>query len=365
LCIGDNLYPARLVTDAELVDGVLDGDVWLVGGGDPLLATDEYVERYEEPQIFTDLEVLADAVVAAGITEITGAVVGDESRYDDVRYLGEEIWPPRFIEQNQTGPLSALTVNDGFERFDAENTANALSEAAAEPARFAAAYFDDLLEARDIVIRRSARVEPAPEGARDLVAPLASAPIADITNQMLSISDNMAAELLLKEVGLAVDGSGSTAAGVRAVRAALADAGLPVADVGVADGSGLSLSNRATCRLLVDLLESSADTPLLDGLAVAGETGTLRERLVGTPAEGRVIAKTGRLNTVGALAGVATADDGTPFTFAWIGNTTDFYPLEDMIDVQDRLVSELVEYPEGPSADVLAPIGDVTVPDVG
>ena len=353
----DRIYSTRLVTDAEVTDGIVDGDVWLVGGGDPLLATTDYVDRYEVPQILTDLEVLADAVVAAGIIEITGAVVGDESRYDDVRYLGEEIWPLRFVEQNQTGPLSALTVNDGFERFDPENSASSLSIAAADPARFAAAYFDDLLEARDIVIRRSARVEPAPEGAADLVPPLASATVGAITNQMLSISDNMAAELLLKEVGLAVDGSGSTAAGVRAVRAALADAGLPIAEVGVADGSGLSLSNRATCRMLVELLESSIDTPLYEGLAVAGESGTLRERLVGTPAEGRVIAKTGRLNTVGALAGVATARDGTEFTFAWIGNTTDFYPLEDMVDVQDRLAIELVEYPEGPSVDVLSPIG--------
>ncbi len=207
------------------------------------------------------------------------------------------------------------------------------------------------------MIRRSARVEVAPEGARDLVPPLASAPVSEITNQMVSISDNMAAELLLKEVGLAVDGSGSTAAGVRAVRAALADAELPIAEVGVADGSGLSLSNKVTCRMLVELLELSADTPLTAGLAVAGESGTMRERLVGTLAEGRVSAKTGRLNTVGSLAGVATAQDGTEFTFAWIGNTTDFYPVESMVDVQDRLAIELVEYPEGPSADVLAPVG--------
>ncbi len=353
----ERIYTTRLVTDTEVVDGVLDGDLWLVGGGDPLLATSDYVDRYEEPQLFTDLEVLADAVVAAGVTEITGAVVADESRYDDVRYLGEEIWPPRFIEQNQVGPMSALTVNDGFVRFDPENTANSLSTAASDPAQFAAAYFDDLLEARDIIIRRSARVEAAPEGAADLVVPLSSAPIGDITDQMVRISDNMAAELLLKELGLAVDGSGSTAAGVRVVRGALADAGLPIAEVGVADGSGLSLANKVTCRMLVELLEAAAGGPIYDGLAVAGESGTLRERLVGTIAEGKILAKTGRLNTVGALAGVATAGDGTEFTFAWIGNTTDFYPVEDMISAQDRLAIELVEYPEGPTADILAPVG--------
>ena len=150
---GDHTFETSVVTDAPLTDGVLDGDLYLVGGGDPLLATQPYTIRYEQqPHFRTAIEDLADAVVAAGITEINGGIVGDEERYDDERYLPQ--WPERFtnVSQNQTGPLSALTVNDGFVNF-AENTAPSLATATLEPAIFAAGFFDDLLEERGVIIR--------------------------------------------------------------------------------------------------------------------------------------------------------------------------------------------------------------------
>jgi len=353
----DHTFETRAVTEATLVDGVLDGDLWLIGGGDPLVATTDYVSRYEPPHALTDLERMADAVVAAGVAEITGAVLGDESRYDDQRYVSS--WPDRFtnLDQNQTGPLSALTVNDGFTRFDTTNPANSLSTAATDPAEFAAAFFDDLLEARGVVIRQSAASGSVPVGATDLVAPLASEPVTVSTNQMVSVSDNMGAELLLKELGFEASGLGTTLSGATALEALLRERGLSVAETDIADGSGLSSENRLTCRLLVEIIDDSADSGLLDGLAIAGQTGTLEERLVGTAAEGRIAGKTGRLNDVGALAGTAVGEDGTVLTFAWVANTTDFYPVDDMTSAQDRLAFQLIEYPEGPSADVLAPIG--------
>ena len=81
----------------------------------------------------------------------------------------------------------------------------------------------------------------------------------------------------------------------------------------------------------------------------------MRERFVGTAAAGRVQAKTGRLNEVGALAGTVEADDGTTLTFAWIANTTDVLPLEDMIEMQDAVVFSLLEYPQGPDVSALGP----------
>ncbi|MGI9608069.1 MAG: D-alanyl-D-alanine carboxypeptidase/D-alanyl-D-alanine endopeptidase [Acidimicrobiales bacterium] len=352
----EHTWQTRLVTDAEVIDGVVQGDVWLIGGGDPLLAVSEYANRYDPPHAYSDIERLADAVVALGITEIAGAVMGDETRFDDVRYVPD--WPERFTdaEQNQTGPLSALTVNDGFTSWDPENTANSLSRAASDPAQFAAAFFDDLLEAREVVIRQSAASGEAPVGAGDLVEPLVSDVAQVVTDQMMSVSDNMAAELLLKEIGLEDSGTGTTLAGAAAVESLLRAEGFSTAETDVVDGSGLASENRVSCQLLVEVLEASAGTPVHDGLAVAGESGTLEERLVNTIAEGKVRAKTGRLNEVGALAGTAETGDGSTITFAWIGNTTDFYPVDDMIDIQDRLAIELVEYPEGPTAAVLGPL---------
>ena len=172
---------------------------------------------------------------------------------------------------------------------------------------------------------------------------------------MVNISDNHGAELLLKEVGLAGLGRGTTDDGALAIENLLRDRGFSVAETDIVDGSGLASENRLTCRLLLEVLNDSTGTPLHDGLAVTGESGTLRERLVGTRAEGRVRAKTGRLNEVGALAGTVEASDGTVLTFSWIANTTDVLPVEDMIAMQDAVVFELLDFPQGPNVDALGP----------
>jgi D-alanyl-D-alanine carboxypeptidase/D-alanyl-D-alanine-endopeptidase (penicillin-binding protein 4) len=352
----DHTFETSVVTEGPLVEGVLDGDLYLVGGGDPLVATEAYTDRYEQqPHFRTNIEELADAVVAAGVLEINGAVIGDETRYDAERYVPE--WPDRFTNesQNQTGPLSALTLNDGFSSFD-PNPANSLATASTDPATFSAAFFDDLLEERGVVIRRSAAAAPAPVGARTL-ASITSDPVTVATNQMVNISDNMGAELLLKEIGVRSSGRGTTDDGAIAIENALRSAGFSVSETDVVDGSGLASENRVSCRLLVEILEDGEGTPLVDGLAVAGESGTLSDRLVGTPAEGRIRAKTGRLNEVGALAGTAEASDGSIFTFAWISNSTPLYPIEEMVATQDAIALELVAYPEGPNLDALGPTG--------
>ena len=81
----------RFTTEARSTrppsNGVLDGDLFLIGGGDPLLGTADYAATFRnQPQVFTPLERLADEIKAQGITAVTGAVRGDESRYDQQRY---------------------------------------------------------------------------------------------------------------------------------------------------------------------------------------------------------------------------------------------------------------------------------------
>ena len=109
----DTTFTTRVVAAGEPSDGVVEGDLFLVGGGDPLLATAPYAEHFRnQPQIRTSLEELADRVVAAGVRQVNGRLLGDESRYDADRY--PDTWPDRYAEQSQVGPLSALSVNDGF-----------------------------------------------------------------------------------------------------------------------------------------------------------------------------------------------------------------------------------------------------------
>lgn len=349
---GDFIFETVAGTTSAVTNGVIEGDLWLIGGGDPILATARYAGRYEEPETFTNLAELADALVAAGITEIQGGVVGDESRYDALRSV--ESWPPRFIDQNQTGPLSALSVNDGFSAYPDDNPANPLATSSDQPATNSAKIFDDLLEERGVVIRGGSGVGEAPTGVFAL-AKVESLPLTDVVGQMLASSDNSTAELLLKEIGLQARQEGSTAAGAEASGVIMTRAGFKMAGVVVADGSGLSSDNSVTCELLIDLLDNAGpDSALAAGLAIAGKRGTLRERFLAPDVVGRIRAKTGRLNDVSALAGFAEGIDGDILTFAYIANQAELSPDRSKA-VQAALGKELVEYPEGPQLREIGP----------
>jgi serine-type D-Ala-D-Ala carboxypeptidase/endopeptidase (penicillin-binding protein 4) len=121
-------------------------------------------------------------------------------------------------------------------------------------------------------------------------------------------SDNFTAELLLKQLGALVAGRGTTAAGAEVVRSVLADRAVPLANVRIADGSGLSSLDRLTPKTLVTILQRSwADreirSVLFGALPVSGRDGTLENRMTRSPALGNVRAKTGTLDTVSALSG--------------------------------------------------------------
>src|SRR5262249_4030887 len=138
---------------------------------------------------------------------------------------------------------------------------------------------------------------PAATAAPVQVASIASPPLGEVITEMLQESDNNTAELLLKELGLQTSGHGSTAAGGAAARAVLTGRGVPAGAVHAVDGSGLDRSDRVTCAALLTVLRRQpVDGPLIAGLAVAGESGTLRDRFRTNPAKGRLRGKTGTLD---------------------------------------------------------------------
>lgn len=352
--------PFRTVVGADTspVDGRVEGDLWLIGGGDPILTTAAYRAIFEDPeQPASELERLADALVAAGVREVTGGVVGDGTRYDDLRFVPS--WEQRYLDQGSAGPLSGLGVNDGWVSFaDTERLVNQ-GVPSDDPPRTTAEVFTDLLRERGVVVAAPARSAPAPEQVVE-VAVLESPPASVVVGQMLRYSDNTTAELLLKELGVRQGGGGSTAAGAAALVQVLSAAGVPIDGVTPVDGSGLDLGNRLTCAALVEVLEQAGPgSPLADGLAVAGRSGTLRERMVGTPAEGRVTAKTGSLRHVAALAGFVEAESGRTFTFAYVvnGPEGEFLPERDETRV-DELAAVLAAVPDVPTESVApAPVG--------
>ncbi|MDE0802434.1 MAG: D-alanyl-D-alanine carboxypeptidase/D-alanyl-D-alanine-endopeptidase [Acidimicrobiales bacterium] len=347
---------ATYVTDVHGAlggDGVVQGDLFLQGGGDPILSTAPYAARSRnQPQIFSDFDRLADAVVAAGVTAVTGAVVGDEHRYDNVRY--NPIWPGRHIVDNLTGPLSALSVNDGLAYFP---DAGGVFGASAEPAQYAAQVLTDALRARGVRIDADPAVGATPPDLARIAAH-ESPPMAQIVAQMLQDSDNTTAELLLKEVGLASAGAGTFDAGQVSIESILADAGLAVDDATIVDGSGLATQDQVTCTFVVDLLEYSptADT-IRAGLAVAGESGTLSRRWADTDLQGRIHAKTGTLDHVTALAGRAETRDGSDARFSLIINLPeDEFVTAELVAEQQVLAEILTAHPDVPEVDHLRPV---------
>ena len=141
-------------------------------------------------------------------------------------------------------------------------------------------------------------------------------------------SDNLFGELLLKELGLHASGKpGSTAGGIRDEKAWLAGIGVDPATLTLADGCGMSQYDRVTPRDLVAILQHDWNGPnrqtVLDSLPVGGARGTI-EGINGTPAAGRVFAKTGSMMHVRGLAGYLATERHGAVTFAfnvddWIG----------------------------------------------
>ena len=344
-----------VLATAAPVGGVVTGDVFLVGGGDPVLATADYQARYEEPRTYSDLGALADALAKAGVKRITGTIVGDDRRYDALRYVPS--WPERFSTvQHQTGPLSALAVNDGFVSWKPyKDAGDGLSVPAPDPAKQGAEVFTQQLAQRGVVVGGPARSGAAPAAGTVELAGLDSPTIEGLVAEMLSASDNSTAELLFKEAGRVATGTGSTASGVAAAKKALQAAGVPTAGVVTVDGSGLDPTNKVTCDLLTALLDKAGPTSATaKGLPVAGRTGTLRLRMKNTPAEGRLMAKTGTLSTASSLAGFAPRNDGRTITFAFVANKA-VLATETVQALQDRMGAELVAATGVPTLEQLAP----------
>ncbi len=304
--------------------GQLAGDLWLVGGGDPLLESAKYTKtRRHPPDTATSLDKLADDVVAAGITTITGRIVGDDRLFDEQRVLPS--WKKSYVSQGEVGPIGGLIIDDNFTRLDAKGRPIAATDVPTN----AAQAFQRMLEERGVVVDGEAgaadrRSPDAATAAPVVVATIDSVTVEKVVAQMLRESDNMTAEALLKHVGVRASGNGSTQAGAAAVGRTLWARGAASASRDVlrmVDGSGLDRGDRASCAALVDVLRASPqDGELIQGLAVMGESGTLKTRLKDTPAAGKVHAKTGTLNGVSALTGTAATTDGRFVRFAMVLN---------------------------------------------
>ncbi len=393
----DHHFCTRVLAVGSLdAEGNLDGDLCLVGGGDPTLSARAI--PYRKGPVRGDplgpLEQLADAVVEAGVRRIGGDVIGDDRLYV------WEPYPPGWAQEDiyweYGAPVSALTLHDNsfrlivrpgpragapgrislnppVEYYSIHNHVRTVSRGDAsvhiewppgsaelhvwgsirrrsggrakllairDPAHYAAWALARALRERGVAIGGEVRARH--RWMRDVTdfrraaAPLeirgaelarrSSPPLFEILKIVNKDSQNLHAELVLREVGRVRRNIGSRAAGLAELGEFLAGAGIRKTEFHFEDGSGLSREDLVTpsaiTRLLVYMYLSQDRDGWLDVLPVGGEDGTLSYRFRGAAA-GRVLAKTGTLSHVSALSGYLQTRDGGMLAFSILVNNYD------------------------------------------
>jgi len=265
--------------------GVLAGDLWLIGSGDPELTP-------------AGLSVLADSLHDRGLRTITGSVVGDVAAFD------RRWWAPgwiRGLSRHYVARPTALSLhgNAGLSR----------------PELSAATALTDALRSSGVTVAGSPRTGRAPAHLQPPLAQVRSAPLADILLRQNHGSINFDAEMLTEALGARVSGSqGSTRGGAAAMESWASHEGVRLRAF---DGSGLSHRDRVSTVDLVTLLLDARREPwghaLITSMPSGGE-GTLGARLAGVP----VHAKTGTLfvTPVSALSGYVRTSEGRLVAFS-------------------------------------------------
>ncbi|MCW2923695.1 MAG: dacB [Thermoleophilia bacterium] len=287
-------FSTRLLAAGPVSDGHLAGDLVLVGGGDPALDVD-------------GLTRLAATARSRGIEVVDGRLLLDDTRFEQSPWV--ESWPERFRfdQARAIGPLAITQAADG-QRL--------AIGAVHDPTAHAGSVFRELL-AREGVQLLGSTVEAATPAGAAAVAELPSGTVAEQVRYMLKHSNPTTAEVLVRQLGVAHGGVGSTEAGMRGVRAALEGLGLDLHDIAVVDGSGLTPGDRVTASSMVSLVDAAARDPrigasFVDALSISGVDGTLRGRMSGPATLGRVHAKTGTLQQASALTGLVDQAGGAP-----------------------------------------------------
>jgi len=385
-------WRTRLLAEGALRNGTLEGDLWVVGSGDPS------VTRIE-------LGRWAAAVAAAGIRRIAGDVVGDDRAFDGPQWSagwmwddlytgwsagvsGLQLWPnavrARLVPGDSVGAAAVLRTPedepalpisvrvrtgapesevrlrwipspeggpvalDGWIPAGADSVR--LSLAPRHPTPFLLWHLGRALA--DAGIRIGGHLRRARPGEIAAADPsweteFVSDSLGGILSQLLKPSDNQIAESLLRTLGREKGRTGSAREGLRVIQSTLSEWGIAPGAISLTDGSGLSRYNQVTPNAVSRLLRTMWRQPefatFADALPIAGVDGTLEARMLGMPAAGNVRAKTGSLSSVRALSGYLTDGDGETLIFSLLLNGYEA-PGDVATALEDLLIEQLSLY---------------------
>jgi serine-type D-Ala-D-Ala carboxypeptidase/endopeptidase (penicillin-binding protein 4) len=382
----DYRFRTTMETNGSLAkDGKLSGDLILVGRGDPNLSNRKFPfdakEEFDGPPEKA-LAELADAIVARGVKQIAGDIVGDDSyfpreRYPDGWEIDDMVWEygaaisaivvddntvtltltpgekagdavqaavepaeQEFVIKNEVVTVGTkekadlrLTREPGSNTVVVSGTLSARSAprklvlAIQEPAQHATVMLGKLLADRGVKVdgKPRAQHEPDPGAAsRTVLAEHLSVRLGDTVKLVNKISQNLHTEVLLRTAarqnGVWTDPDDLP----KFAKAFYVKVGIPEGDVVQTDGSGLSRHDMVTPRAFVTLLEyaqrQSWFPDYYASLPIAGVDGTLNERMKESGIAGRIHAKTGSVSHVRTLTGFAETLGGRRLIFSFLSN---------------------------------------------
>lgn len=317
----DYRYKTAFVTRGAVRDGALDGDLIVIGRGDPTVSN-----RAQQGNAMSWMARIGDSLVARGIKRVSGALVQGGNAFPDSIYGYGWEWNDLTTESG--APVDELLYNEGMTRMPARVNGRdtTVDIATRTPGRTYLEALSVALKARGITIEHGVTDSVAEINASglDTLFVVSSPPLRDILGLLEKPSQNQIAEILIHTIGLEKTGVGTADSGAAVMKRQLLSWGAEADGFRVYDGSGLSrhdlVSPETIVRTLVTIQRDTAFQAFYDALPVAGVDGTLSTRMVGTPAAGNMHAKTGTLQFVRSLSGYVNDADGDRLVFSLLHN---------------------------------------------
>ena len=398
----DRTFTTTVLATGPIEQGVLKGDLVVVGSGDPSLGGRPATGN-------TIFETWAAELRAKGISTIQGHVIGDDRAFDPQGLGAGWAWdylsagyatPTGALDFNENsvqvtikpgisvGDIAAVEVRPGANGLSIDNTVRTVANDATasididrlggssvlrvngtvpigrapvvrtvsvdSPTALFVGVLRQTLSARGIAVSGDAlgirSLATPPDLARAVPLITYTSPtLAQIGKLTLKVSQNLYADTLLRLMGCAAPTVPcTTRAGIKAVQQVLNGWGIAPGTYVMVDGSGLSRYNYLTPELLVTILtrmnsDERVRAAFLDALPIAGVDGTISSRMRDTKAQGNARAKTGSISNARALSGYVTAADGEPLVFSIIVNNFNV-PQAEADRVIDRAVVRLAEF---------------------